>query len=176
MEKKNKDCITAFDSLFTTNQIQMFKILLTYMEPALQKNFCIYIKFMELQYTITFFQRHPYSSLGELSDHKGKNTCDFFDEILPLCDISQREKIKQMKNMMKNLENMQEMMSTLEMLKELFPEGMETETSSDATESAGMGNMGMGGMDIMQLFNMFNSGNMPDISSMADVMNLFQNK
>ena len=87
MEKTEKDHINAFDSLYTTNQIQLFKILIPYMAPSMQKNLVIYIKYMEFQYTLTLFQKHPYSSFHTFSSAVKKDTTQLFDEILPFCDV-----------------------------------------------------------------------------------------
>lgn len=147
MEKTEKDKIIAFDSLYTTNQIQLFKILIPYMAPSLQKNLVIYIKYMEFQYTMTLFQKHPYAACSSFSSAEKPDTNQLFDEIIPFCDLTQRDKILQIKNMMQSMEQMKEMISMMEMMKDMFPEGM-------------------GG---------FGSGGMPDLSALSglgDIMDL----
>ncbi len=156
MKEREKDKIMAFDTLFTTNTIQMYKILLSYMQPSLQKKFAVYIKLMELQYTISFFQNHPHALLKSISCEEKMNTSRLFDELLPFCDNSQREKMKQFKSMMQNFENMQEMMETIQMMKELFPEGMDSN--------------GQSGMDMSQLFSILGAS---DMSGMFDMFNAF---
>ena len=42
MEEQNSNAIAAFDSLFTTNQIQMLKILLPRLAPEHQGGFAVY--------------------------------------------------------------------------------------------------------------------------------------
>lgn len=158
MNEKEQDKILAFDTLFTNNQIQMYKILLSYLPSSTQKQFAIYIKFMELQYTISFFQNHPLAVLKKLSCEEPVNTGKIIDELLPFCDMSQRNKLNQLKGMLQNFENMQEMMETVQMMKELFPEGM------------GNGNNADGGIDMSQLFSMFGGG---DCADMADMFNMF---
>ena len=54
MEKQETDCITAFDTLYTTNQLQMLKILLPYMQPDMQSYIAVYIKLNELLVTLHF--------------------------------------------------------------------------------------------------------------------------
>ena len=148
MEKPEKDKIIAFDSLYTTNQIQLFKILIPYMAPSLQKNLVIYIKYIEFQYTMPLFQKHPYAAGSSFSSAEKSDTNQLFDEIIPFCDLTQRDKILQIKNMMQSMEQMKEMISMMEMMKDMFPEGM-------------------GG---------FGSGGMPDLSALSglgDIMDLF---
>lgn len=161
MKEKEMDKIMAFDTLFTTNRIQMYKILLSYLQPAAQKQFAIYIKFMELQYTISFFQSHPHAALKELPQKEAPSTSQIFDEILPFCDISQRETLNNMKTMLQNFENMQEMMETIQMMKELFPEGI----------GSGMGdsNSPGSGMDLSQILSMLGGNDMAGMSELFDM-------
>lgn len=156
MDDRSQDKIIAFDTLFTNNQIQTYKIFLAYMPPSMQKNLCIYIKLMELLYTVSFFQHNPNAALDSFPRENPGNSYRFWDEITPFCDQNQKGKILQFRNMMQNFENMQEMMNTMKMMQELFPEA--TEGLSE-------------GMDMSQLVNLLGGTNM---SGMADIMNAFQ--
>ncbi len=153
MTENGQEKITAFDTLFTTNQIQMLKILLTYMEPAQQKHMAVYIKLMELKYTISFFKIHPSSSLPNSHSGENFNTSRLCDEIIPFCSPAEQEKINNIKKMMQNFENMQEMMQMVQMMKDLFPEG-EGPFGGDPSEIFS-GMSGMSGMDMSQIFEMF---------------------
>lgn len=153
MAENGQEKIAAFDTLFTNNQIQILKILLTYMKPTQQKSMAVYIKFMELQYTISFFKIHPSSSLPHSGSEGNLNTSRLCDEILPLCSPSEQEKINNMKKMMQNFENMQEMMQMVQMMKDLFPEGENPFGGDPSDILSGM--TGMSGMDMSQLFEMF---------------------
>ena len=59
MDSKQSDRVMAFDALFTTNHIQMLKLLLSYMEPSVQGRLAVYIKFLELQHTLQLIREHP---------------------------------------------------------------------------------------------------------------------
>lgn len=37
MDEKGQDKVMAFDTLFTTNHLQMLKVLTSYLDPAAQK-------------------------------------------------------------------------------------------------------------------------------------------
>ena len=151
MTEKGQEKIIAFDTLFTTNQIQMLKILLTYVEPSHQKAMAVYIKFLELQYTLTFFQQYPSSPLKFPKEEK-LNATTLCDEILPFCNPSQQEMLNNMKNIYQNYENMQEIMQMVQMMKELCPEG---DNSNDANPmSMFSGLFGSDGMDMSALFEM----------------------
>ncbi len=135
MGEKELDKVTAFDTLFTTNKIQMCKVLLSYLPTSSQKTLAVYIKLSELAYTISFFREHPDACLpGISSDHfsdsPAKSNEDFphiCDELMPYLSPGEQDRIRQMKNMMQSFQHMQEMMEMMQMMKELFPE---TESAS----------------------------------------------
>lgn len=163
---KEMDKIMAFDTLFTNNRIQMYKILLSYLQPAAQQKFAIYIKLMELQYTISFFQNYPLAAMRGLPHEEPTNTALIIDELLPFCDTSQKEQMKNLKIMLQNFENMQEMMETMQMMKELFPDGMGMGTDNGS-------NSACGSMDLSQIFSMFGSSDMSEMSGIFDILNAF---
>lgn len=163
MEEKSSDKILAFDTLFTTNNIQMLKVIITYLTPSLQKSFAVYIKIMELQYTLSFSQNHPSASLGILPHEDSSDATKLCDELLPFCDAAQKEKIMQMKNMLQTFENMQELMETMQMMKELFPEGTGNGGGMDFLSGlTGLSGMpDFSGIDLSQIMEMFSSSSKP---------------
>lgn len=156
MTDNRHDKVAAFDTLFTTNHIQILKILLTYMDPSRQKTMAVYIKFMELQYTIAFYQRHS-SALPHLPREDNMNISKLCDELFPLCDHVEQEKLQQMKSMYQNYENMQEMMQMVQMMKDLFPEGENPLGGDSSALFSGLS--GSSGMDMSQIFEMFQGMN-----------------
>ena len=106
MEEQNSNAIAAFDSLFTTNQIQMLKILLPRLAPEHQGGFAVYIKLLELQYAFTFLRRHMgtrlFGNVKQLSADffQGDNTdtVELLDELLPFSGPKERSRIENMKN------------------------------------------------------------------------------
>lgn len=139
-EPEKSDTISAFDTLFTNNQIQIYKVLLPYFEPPIQKNMAIYIKYMEFQYTQAYFRQHP---VAFPRDGKTADTAQMYKEILPFCSLAERSQLEKIVEMTSNMKHMQEMMETINMMKELFPEGF---------------SFGEGGEippDMMQMFQMF---------------------
>lgn len=165
MEEQESRTITAFDSLFTNNKIQMLKILLPRLIPEQQGGFAIYIKLLELQYTLTFLRRHPGMQLFGSAKHlsadffqeDNSETLALLDELLPFSGPEERTKIQSIRSMMENFKKMKEMMDMIQMMQELFPEGM-----------GGDGNP-------MEMFaNMSGMSGMPDMSAMADMASFFQ--
>lgn len=155
-KRKESDAISAFDSLFTTNRIQMLKVLLPRLSPEAQGNFAVYIKFLELQYTVAFLQRHPSIPLlgagkqlsGNLFQGDNTDAIELLGELLPFSGPKERAKIEGMRNMLQNMGKMQEMMEMMQMLQEMFPEGMNANNPMDMFS-------GMAGSDMASVFQMF---------------------
>lgn len=157
MEDPQSKKVMAFDTLFTTNKIQMMKILMTYMAPSTQKTLAIYIKFMELQYTLTFFQIYPDNAICGLDNEKEWNISKLCDELLPFCGPGEQEKILQIRSMIENFDKMQEMMQMVQMMQEMFPDGA---PFGDMNGESGGGFdflSGLSGMDFSQFSDLFQS-------------------
>lgn len=138
MEENEVGSVTAFDSLFTTNRIQMMKVLLPYLKPQQQGALAVCIKMMELNYTLSFFRNHPHAQPFQF--HQQADTSRLWDEILPFCGPEERSRVENMKNMMQNMKQMQEMMETMQMMQEMFPEGMDMENMDLSSIMEMMGN------------------------------------
>ena len=129
MEEKGTSPVTAFDSRFTTNKIQMLKVLIAWLPPSQQGMFAVYIKFLELQHTLTLLRRpgtlFPNNRHLSADFFSGDNsdTIDLLDELLPYSSQAERYRIENMKNMLQNMGRMKEVMEMAEMMKEMFPEG-----------------------------------------------------
>ncbi len=124
MTEKKEDAsnVMTFDALYTTNQIQKLKVLLPYIEPSMQKHLAIYIKYMELKYTMDYVRRHPFQLCGcELSPDKP----DFRKLCRELSLYSTPEEIRQLEqfqNILQTLETVQEMSQTMSAMQEIFPD------------------------------------------------------
>lgn len=150
MSDKGQDKVAAFDTLFTNNHIQMLKILMSYFDPSMQRNMAVYIKYMELQYTLSFFQKHPGASVPPLPRESSFDISKLCGEVIPYCSSSEQAKMENMRNMFQTFENYKGMMETVQMMKEMFPEG---ENPMDSDFMSGMA--GMAGFDPSQMFEMF---------------------
>lgn len=122
MDDNHPDKIMAFDTLFTTNHIRMLKLLLGYLEPPLQGQLAVYIKFMELQYTLSVFHQNPSASFSVCTGYDRGEFTDLLEEMIPFCDTEEKEKILNIRNMISNLKNMQEMMEMIQMMQEVSPD------------------------------------------------------
>lgn len=159
MEDIRPNSVAAFDAQFTNNHIRMFKVLLRFLDPSMQKGIAVCIKFMELQYTLQYFQK-PHI-ISTLPGSAGSTGCDFdniCDELLLYCDAQQKQQFTQMRNMLQTMQNLQGMMEMMETMKELFPEGMGN-------------NDGQGGFNpemLAAMSSMFGGGDM-GFSAMAEM-------
>lgn len=127
--------VMAFDALYTNNQIQKLKVLLPYIEPSMQKNMAIYIKYMELKYTIDLFRRHPFHvcSSSEKKDRPDmKKICC---ELKPYCTEAEVKQVEQMESMFQTMEMYQEMSQAMNSMQEMFP-GMEKNGTDTASTSS----------------------------------------
>ena len=134
MNSEGHEKIRVFDSLFTDNHIQMLKLLLPLFDPQIQKHLAVYIKYLELQYTIRFSRTHQPTPTCEKGDPG-----EICKSLLPYCSQAEKEKLTQIEQLLSSLQNFREMMDMMSMMKDMFPEGME-------------------GMDPEMLFSMFQNG------------------
>ncbi|MBR1854457.1 MAG: hypothetical protein IJ794_15170 [Lachnospiraceae bacterium] len=176
MENNASEKINTFDSLFTTDHIRMLKILLSQMNPPLQGKFAVYIRFLELSYTMRFFSQNPFagwSSAGlslfaaskEDSPLSGNvsDVLQVIEEILPFCDFAERKTIQSLKSTLQSVENIQQTLEMFQMMQELFPDMFRSATPDGTPENASSPNAGTPfGMDFSQ------------ISQMLDMMQGFQ--
>ena len=158
MDGKELDKVMAFDTLFTTNHIQMMKVLMTYLDPYIQKTLAMYIKIMELQYTFSFFHTYPNASMQGFPHEESFNTEKLLNEMLPFCTPSEQNNLSQIKGMFQNFASMQEMMQMVQSMKELFPEGEgngQGDISGILSALGGMAGLSPDGMDLSMLMNLF---------------------
>ena len=176
METHATDKINSFDSLFTTDHIRMLKILLSQISPPYQGRFAIYIRFLELSYTMRFFRQNPYagwssSGLSMLAMPDRQTTfagqdpdiLATLEELLPHCNLQERNILESLKNTIQNMENIQQTFEMFEMMQDVFPEFFHPDTSGEtAGTGSGASAAPFGGMDFSQLsqiLDMMQNGN-----------------
>ena len=125
MAAKNEEAtnVMAFDALYTTNQIQKLKVLLPYIEPSMQKHLAVYIKYMELQYTMKHVKRHPFQISGcSISSDEKPDLRSLCRQLSLYSSPEEIRQLEQLQNMFETLETMQEMTQTMSALQEIFPD------------------------------------------------------
>lgn len=117
--EQDQDAIYAFDTLYTNQQIQMLKLAIPLLPPVYRSFLAVYIKFLELKYTI--------SSAGKLNFsgcfHEDRNyTLDarsldqYFQSIMPYINENDKANIQKIKNMVQTMEQFKQMRPILEMM------------------------------------------------------------
>ena len=166
--------VMAFDALYTTNEIQKFKVLLPYIEPSMQKHLAVYIKYMELQYTMKYVRRHPFQISGcSIPSDEKPDLRSLCSQLSLYSTPEEIRQLEQFQNMLQTMETMQEMTQTMSALQEIFPDlsaappfGSDSVFSgTENAESAQTGQSSM--MDMMMnmlspeqkaMFEMFQNG------------------
>lgn len=117
MDNQELDSITAFDTLYTTNHLQMLKILLPHMQKEMQPHIAIYIKLNEFLFALRFFKElgSPCDSccaesktdiqtiICEISPYLNGNEKEMLQKLADLKD--NMDKFKQISQMMQMMEN-----------------------------------------------------------------------
>lgn len=120
------EAVIAFDTLYTQNHIQILKILLPYFDPYGQSHLAVWIKYLELRYTLEYVSRHP--SPPYKNQTSGTSSPDFavlFEQIKNFCSPQEKALFGELLNLQKNLELFEEMkgmMHLSETLRESAPD------------------------------------------------------
>lgn len=113
--------LTPFDQMISSENMQILKVLLPYMSPENQRLMAIYVKFSELQHTLSLFQN--FSKLLQIQDFEKQviTPSDIIHEIQPYLSNEASDMLETFSNMM----------STVEMVKS-FQEASATDGNKDS--------------------------------------------
>lgn len=156
-QTQSADKVLAFDTIFTNNHIKIMKILLSYLDSPMQKMLAVYIKFLELQYTLTYFEKHTcaYPDCHSASERK-LDIGALCSEILPYCAPEERKIIEQIKQILDAVDMYRQFGQTFELMKEMFPDGFPSSEEENGANSP-FGNMPFGTEMLSSLFGGENS-------------------
>ena len=108
MEHKPPRPMTPFDDLVTPPYLYTLKLLLPYTPSSNQRFLAIYIKFLELRFTLESF--HGFSSCNRsLHGQNASAPFGMFEEIKPYMAPEEKEQMEQMETMMNMMELFQSM-------------------------------------------------------------------
>lgn len=124
MENHEIDPITAFDALYTSNQLQMLKVVLPYMQPNMQSMIALYIKLNELLIAFRFSK-----GAGNSYFTKPEKELDFsclLKDLSPFMSDSEKEMANQFVSMQENMEQFKQMSEMMQMMNDMggSPESM----------------------------------------------------
>lgn len=108
MERKSIKPMTPFDNMVTPPSLYTLKLLLPYTPSSNQRSIAIYIKFMEMQYTMDHF--YGFSSSNGAQIH-GQNSAPLgiFEDLKPYMAKEEAEMMEQMEMMMNMMDMVQGM-------------------------------------------------------------------
>ena len=112
MDNHEIDPVTAFDTLYTSNQLQMLKIVLPYMEGHIQHFIAIYIKFSEFMLALHF-------SSGSYPSKKEPDMTGMIKNLSPYLSDSEKEMMNQFSSMQENMEQFKQMSAMMQMMNEM---------------------------------------------------------
>lgn len=104
--------ITPFDELVTPSSLQLLKLLIPYIPPSQQRTFAIYVKYMELQSTIAFFQKKNQILHMQAETDKHDSFSSLLEMLLPYLGEQEQEMLSSVTNamnMMQMFQDFQEM-------------------------------------------------------------------
>jgi len=127
LSQQSSDHVLAFDTLYTNNHIQMLKVLLPHL-PRKQKNeFAVFIKYMELQYTIALSKKTKHQiNICTASTEDTSDISSLIDELQPYCTEQERKTFSHMAETFQTLHMFQD----LQKYKDLFATMSTPEDSS----------------------------------------------
>ena len=120
MDNRQTSSITQFDTLYTSNHIQILKILMPFFAPSLQKQIAIYIKYQELQTALAKLLENKQAPFPQIS--LTSNIEPLCDEICNFLDPKEQESLSQIKSTLKSFQDMQETMEMFQMMQETMSE------------------------------------------------------
>ena len=177
MDFSERDRVFAFDTLFTTNQIQKLKVFMSFLDHKWQKHLAIYIKYLELQYTISLSKRHSF----HINDGCEKdNSGDFqalITALIPYSDEKDRKILEQFAGMIRTMEMFQQLAPMMDMMKQIMPDMADNNGMFGNLGNlfGGLGNMGgnNGGEDM--IMNMLMGMMTPEQMKMYEMFNEEEN-
>lgn len=118
MNKQVSHTMTPFDEYISDQSLQMVKLLIPFLPPKSQRTVAIYVKFLELRHTLSFFRNMKQTA---------SSPEDIIDTLKPYLSPEDLNSFDQMQNMMGMMSMMQEMQNEsdtdfdpLSMMSELF--------------------------------------------------------
>lgn len=111
---ETNDAIITFDTLYTTNEIQILKLALPLLSPQLQPYAALLIKCRELKYCL---DRLPKTKIEHASFELSYLDA-FLDSALPYCNEKQSAAIKQLRQLKHSIDMFDKMKGMMSMFNE----------------------------------------------------------
>ena len=118
MESHETDSVTAFDTLYTTNHLQMLKILLPHLQADIQPHIAVYIKLNELLFTLRF-SKEQHHHIDSVSDEKDVDMQALISELTPYLNGNEKDMLQKLSSMKENMEKFQQISQMMQMMEGL---------------------------------------------------------
>lgn len=128
------DTILTFDTLYTTNEIQLLKLALPLLSNQLQPIAATLIKMRELEYCLS---RLPHTKIQDFSIAVDRLDT-FFDSAMPFCNQQQKKLFSQLRQMKQSMKMMERMQTILQMLP---PDAMPFDGNGNSTDPDALSHM-----------------------------------
>ncbi len=116
MGDSEHEFVSEFDNITTTDRIRMLKSALPYVEIGMQKYMAIYIKFLELMYTIQYFRNEPQNFSAHFSKGNNNDPREIMNGIKKYCSKSEQASMEQILQMMQAFEMYKKYQSVMQPL------------------------------------------------------------
>ena len=119
-----QDSITAFDTIYTNNHIQICKMAMMLLPPEKQRFAAVFIKYLEFNYTMKLCFSAPYHETGKSgsSPETLDLLSDFFPKILPFCTEKEAAFVKKIISLKSTFDSFEQMKPLLEMMSQMDSE------------------------------------------------------
>lgn len=97
MEETNNTSTTALDRIANGENLQMIKASVPFLPPAIQKSLSLYVKVMEIQNIMSFYNSPLQACATDFAPH---NTEEVLNELKKYASDSQQHSLDQILNMM----------------------------------------------------------------------------
>lgn len=128
MDDQSNIPMTPFDTLITTPGLRMMKLMIPYLPPSNQRLLAVYVKFLELQQTFSFFRDFRSDLHSCAFEKEVSSPSDILEELRPFLRKRDCEMIDQIKNMLN-------VMETAASFQKMATEASAKESSSDSSGS-----------------------------------------
>lgn len=159
----DNDYVLAFDHFYTNNHIQILKSLLPFIENDNSNKLPVFIKYMELQYTISLCNegKQPVKDgLSACSKHSSDSNFDFSENLEKIYHAihkylapDEEKSISQLLSAFNTMKNIREMQQMMEMFQSMNPDINLGESMENINN---LGNLNLNNMDITDIMQLIN--------------------
>lgn len=117
----------TFDSIFSTDELQIMKVLLPCLPEDKRGFFAIFIRFQELMLTMDRVRHSPRG----IPMPKAPSGDSLMEELLPYCNSSQESMLRQFQQSMEQFEELKDAMEMASMMQDVFEANQENKETED---------------------------------------------